>query len=232
MPPDVGSTTILLLNPNTSARSLTMMLAVASPLLPSGIAIKGVSATHGATMIVNEAGLRASAAEVVRLGLEAAADVSAIVVAAFGDPGVASLRDRLDMPVIGIGEASIIEAAAGARRFGIATTTPALVGAIERFVEVLALGRWFTGVRVPEADPLVLAADAPRQEAALARAVADCFALDGADAVVVGGGPLSSAAQALRVRFGDRIIEPVPAAIRAVCRLLRTDRPRVATTTG
>jgi hypothetical protein len=37
---------------------------------------------------------------------------------------------------------------------------------------------------------------------------------------------LSSAARALRGRFGDRIIEPVPAAIRYVSRLLGWDAAR------
>lgn len=214
--------TILLLNPNTSERSLRMMLGIAAPLLPSGVAIKGRCATNGVAMIVNEADLHASAAEVVRMGEAGASKVSAIIVAAFGDPGVAALRDRIDVPVVGIGEASIIEAASGGRRFGIATTTPALVGAIERFVDNLALSRLFTGVRVPDGDPLVLAAEPSRQETVLARAVADCFDLDGAEAVVIGGGPLSVAAQALRGCFGDKIVEPVPAAIRFVLRVLRS----------
>jgi Asp/Glu/hydantoin racemase len=212
-------TAILLLNPNTSAGSLEMMLRVASPLLPTGIVLKGVSAANGASMIVNEAELRASATEGVRIGV-AAADVSAIVVAAFGDPGVVALRKLVDVPVIGIGEASITEAASGGRRFGIATTTPALVRAIEDFVDQLALRHRFTGVRVPNGDPLDLAAHAGRQQAALARLAEDCVEVDGAEAVVVGGGPLSDAARVLRDRFGDRIIEPVPAAIRRVTRLL------------
>jgi Asp/Glu/hydantoin racemase len=220
MRPGAGMITILLLNPNTSARSLDMMLAVAVEVLPPGIAIKGISAAHGVQMIVNEAELRASAAEVIRLGSRAAPDVSAIIVAAFGDPGVVALRNLVDVPVIGIGEASITEAASGGRRFGIATTTPALTRAIEDFVDQMALRHQFTGVRFPNGDPLDLAANAQRQQAALAQLAEDCFELDGAEAVVIGGGPLSEAARAVRDRFGNRIIEPVPSAIRYVTRLL------------
>jgi Asp/Glu/hydantoin racemase len=213
-------TTILLLNPNTSVRSLRMMVGIAAPLLPPGVAVKGISAACGVAMIVNEADLRASAQEVVRLGVEEAPDVAAIVVAAFGDPGIAALRAAVRVPVVGIGEASIVEAAAGGRRFGIATTTPGLRRPIESLVERLSFGGCFTGVRVPDGDPLVLAANTSRQERVLARSVRDCIELDRAEAVIIGGGPLSAAARALRHQFSVEIIEPVPAAIRRVARLL------------
>ena len=212
--------TILLINPNTSVRSLAMMLTAAAGCLPDGIALRGVHADAGAAMIVDEAGLAASEPEVLRLGLAGAAGAAAIVVAAFGDPGLARLRAAVRVPVIGIGEASILDAAAAGRRFGIATTTLALVPAIRRRVEQLGLAGQFTGVRVPDGDPLALAADPPRQTEALAWAAADCFDTDKADAVIIGGGPLSDAARLLRDRFGDRIVDPVPAAMRRAAVLL------------
>jgi Asp/Glu/hydantoin racemase len=103
------------------------------------------------------------------------------------------------------------------------TTTPGLVRPIEAMVERLSPGGNFTGVRVPDCDPLVLAEDAPGQELALARSVRDCIEVDGARAVIIGGGPLSAAARALRDLFTVEIVEPVPAAIRRVARLLGID---------
>ena len=193
-----------------------MMLTVARPLLVPGVTLRGLGAATGAAMIVDEAALVAGAAEVVRIGLAEAANADAIVVAAFGDPGVAALRVALGIPVIGIGEAAMREAAAGGRRFGIATTTPLLVRSIEAHVRGLGLGGTFTGVRVPVGDPLTLAANPAEQEAALAAAARACIDVDGAEAVIVGGGPLSEAAARLQRWFGDAIVEPVPAAMRAV----------------
>jgi allantoin racemase len=222
-------TTILLINPNTSARSLRMMVRIAASVLPAGIALQGISAASGVPMIVDEAELSASAREVVRLGVELAPEVAAIVVAAFGDPGAEALRDAVRVPVVGIGAASFAEAAAGGRRFGIATTTPGLVRPIEALVERLSFGGCFTGVRVPEGDPRALAEDVSRQERVLAQLVRDCIEVDGAEAVIIGGGPLSAAARALRRQFSTEIIEPVPAAIRLVARLLDV-RPLSSTT--
>ena len=224
MEPDAGwgrrMTAILLINPNTSARALDMMLRIAAAVAPAGVAVRGIGAASGVPMILTDADLRASAAEVVRLGIASTADMAAMVVAAFGDPGAEALRAAVRVPVVGIGAAAFAEAAAGGRRFGIATTTPGLIGAIEALVARLSFGSGFTGVRVPIDDPLALAADPSRQEEALAQSVRECIELDGADAVIIGGGPLSAAAAALRRRFATDIIEPVPAAIRCVARLL------------
>lgn len=213
---------ILLVNPNTSTATTAMMAAVARAALPPGVAVRAVGAARGVAMIVDEAALLASAAEVVRIGVAGAASADAIVVAAFGDPGATQLRAALAIPVIGIGEAAMREAGANGRRFGIATTTPGLVEAIRGKVLHLGLAAGFTGVRVPEGGPEALAADPAWQSAALAEAVSDCMEVDGAGAVVIGGGPLSGTALELRTRFGPAIIEPVPAAVRL---LLGLDSP-------
>jgi Asp/Glu/hydantoin racemase len=208
--------TILLINPNSSTRSTEMMVAIARTMVPAEITITGTQAARGAAMILDEASLAVAAEEVARIGLAAGPDIGAIIVAAFGNPGAASLRAALAIPVIGIGEAAIGEAAAGGRRFGIATTTPGLVRAIEASVAELGLSARFTGVRVPDGDPLALAADPAAQDAALARAATACLEQDGAEAVVIGGGPLSETAARLRGRFKAAIVEPVPSAMRAL----------------
>ena len=207
---------LLLINPNTSARTTEMMLAAALPLLPDGMTMRGVQAAASAAMILDEDALEAASREVARIGMLEAERADAIIAAAFGNPGAAQLREQLAIPVVGIGEAAIRGAAVGGRRFGIATTTPRLVRAIEASVRSLGLEGCFTGIRVPGADPLILAASPAEQDAALALAATQCIELDGAEAVVIGGGPLSATATRLRGRFQTEIVEPVPAAMRQV----------------
>jgi allantoin racemase len=206
--------TIALLNPNTSRDTLERMLALARPLVPPGHRLLGALAEHGPSMIVDEAGLAAAAREVVRVGTRLAESCQAIVVAAFGGPGADRLRALTGRAVVGLGEAALQEASAQGR-FGVVTTTPALAASIERQARALAAGEQFTGVRLATGDPLQLAADPALQLARLAEAVEHCIA-DGARSVVIGGGPLSDTGRALRERYGDLIVEPVPAAIRCV----------------
>ena len=194
-----------------------MMLGAADPFLLPGWTLRGCQAERGVSMITDETGLAVAAEEVVRIGSALASDVAAIVVAAFADPGAEALRARVSIPVVGIGSAALLEAGAGGRRFGVATTTPALVASIEARVRSLGLSAGFTGVRVPAGDPLALAASPADQDAALAAAVQACLHKDGASAVAIGGGPLSGSAGRLTERFGGAIVQPLPAAMRLVC---------------
>jgi Asp/Glu/hydantoin racemase len=121
------------------------------------------------------------------------------------------------VPVVGIAEASMREASEGRRRFGIATVTPELVSPINGRAEALGLRDLYTGIRLTQGDPRALAADPQALEEALARAVQRCIEEDGAEAVIVGGGPLGQAALALARRFDVPVIAPISAAMRLLC---------------
>lgn len=212
--------TVLLINPNTSAATTAMMAALARAALPPALDLRSATAARGAPMITSDAELATAVDEVLAIGLREARGVAAIVVAAFGDPALALLRARVAVPVVGIGEASMQEAASGGRRFGVATTTPGLADAISEAVARLGLSAQFSGTRIPEDDPLRLAADPGLQDRLLGEAVRACVEEDGAQAVVIGGGPLAQSAQRLAGRFGVPVISPVAAAMRRVAALL------------
>jgi allantoin racemase len=121
-----GPCRILLINPNSSAATTAMMVAIAAACCEGRADVFGATAAHAPAMIVDAEALAASATEVVELGHAHRDNCHGIIVAAFGDPGAAELRATSVVPVIGIGEAAMREAAQGGRRFGIATVTPAL----------------------------------------------------------------------------------------------------------
>ena len=150
---------ILLINPNTSGDTTAMMVAIARSCVPDGIVVTGATATRGPPMITTQAALAAAAAEVVEIGIREAAGVSGIIVGAFGDPGLETLRRNVSIPAVGICEASMIEAAAGGRRFGVATVTPDLAAPITERARDLGLLHLFTGIRLTPGDPLALTAD-------------------------------------------------------------------------
>lgn len=215
---------ILLINPNTSRQTTELMARQARACLPAGMLLLTATAQRGDAMITDEAGLRLAEQEVLRLGLEfahsaGAAPARAIIVAAFGNPGLDALRAALPPGVAacGIGEAAMRAAATaadqGPRRFGIATTTPGLEASIAASVNALGLMPQFTGTRIAPGEPLALAADPALQCERLALAVAQCIEQDGAQAVVIGGGPLSEAALWLAPRFAQPVLSPVVAAM-------------------
>ncbi|MCJ9723464.1 aspartate/glutamate racemase family protein [Agrobacterium sp. SHOUNA12C] len=204
---------IVLINPNTSAATTAMMTDIARSVLPADVTIEGVTATSGVPMILDDNQLAAAAAGVVKMGLVAARFCDGIIVSAFGDPGIQQLRDLTKVPVVGICEASMLEASAHGRRFGIATVTPNLVNGFARKADGLGRGQLFTGTRLTNGDPQKLAADPERLQAELAFAVEQAFELDGAEAVIIGGGPLGQAAVELGRRFSRPVIAPITAAV-------------------
>lgn len=212
---------ILLINPNTSEATTHAMHALALPCLPAQVQLHSVTAAQGVPMITTAQELDTATAQVLALAQQWAPRVDAVVVGAFGNPGVAQLRGVLSIPVLGIGEASMREAAAGGRRFGVATTTPQLRASIDASVQALGLGGHFTGCQIPSCDaPLALAQQPHLQDAQLALAVRACIEQDGAQAVVIGGGPLAEAVPRLAPLFAVPVISPVEAAMRGALQLL------------
>ncbi|QFZ86480.1 aspartate/glutamate racemase family protein [Variovorax paradoxus] len=209
---------ILLINPNASVATTDMMVGIASAEAPAGCRVTGRTAVQGPPMIVNEDELNAAALEVLKVW-RAAADEGwdGVIVSAFGDPGVELLRREAGVPVVGIAEASMLAAGEGGRRFGIATVTPDLVVPIEARAAALGLRAQYSGIRLTQGDPRALAADALALEEALAQAVQRCIDDDGAQAVIIGGGPLGQAALALTPRFKVPVIAPIGAAMRLLC---------------
>ncbi|CAM5317790.1 aspartate/glutamate racemase family protein [Streptomyces tanashiensis] len=273
---------MVLINPNSSTATTAMMTAIARRTLGPALPVRGVTVARGPRMLTDPEALRAAAPEVLAAGLRATAggDCAALLVAAFGDPGLTALRAATTgagasgasgvygvhglagasgaygatgtpasgirevgiptsgtptsgtltsgaptsgIPVVGIGEAALLEAAAGGTPFGIATTTPLLADAIHARVNALGLADRYTGLRLTAGAPERLSADPELLLDRLERAVRACAERDGARAVVIGGGPLGEAAEALHARCAVRVVAPIPAACRAITRLL-TDR--------
>lgn len=223
-------THITLINPNTSKHTTAMMTGIARGLLPPGVTIDGVTAERGVPMIIDDRQLAASVAGVVEMGLAAASRSDGIIISAFGDPGIDQLRPLVDIPVVGICEAGMLEASKGGRRFGIATVTPDLVASFSSKAIGLGLGHLYTGTRLTPDDPLELASNAIALEDALAITVQQSFELDGAEAVIIGGGPLGQAAVGLAPRFKIPVIAPISTAVEQLLRHMadRSDNIREA----
>ncbi|MDQ4504297.1 aspartate/glutamate racemase family protein [Sinomonas sp. ASV322] len=221
---------LLLINPNTSESTTLEMLSVARASAPPLQEVVGLTAAHGAALIDDEAKLETSAEAVVDVVRSVdLAGYRGVIVSAFGDPGLEALRLLSPVPVTGIAEAGIIEAARDGRRFSIVTTTPKLASAINKKVIQCGFGHLYAGLRLTEGPAEEVMKDPDLLEASLARACEDAVSQDATEAIVIGGGPLAVSAASLRWRFPVPIIEPVPAAVRlALTRADDGDLPRAS----
>jgi len=216
--------TILLINPNSSQATTDMMVRIAQADAPAGFTVVGATARGGPSMIVNETELQAAAVEVERVWRGTSEPYAGVIISAFGDPGVDQVRALIGAgggttPVVGICESSMLEAAEGGRRFGVATVTPELVDAIDAKARQLGLDGLYTGTRLTPGEPRALTANPQSLEDALAVATQQCLD-EGAQAVIIGGGPLGQAAVSLARRFEMPLIAPISAAVRRLGRQL------------
>lgn len=211
---------ILLINPNSSVATTEMMVAIARSATVDGFDIDGATATRAPQMIVTPDALDAASTEVLEIAQSNRHACDGIIVAAFGDPGLAGIKAAIALPAVGIGESSMLAAAENSRRFGVATTTPLLEAKIDALPDALGLRSYYTGVRFAEGDPQELMRDPARLRTALAGAVEACIAQDGAEAVIIGGGPLGEAARELQPMFTVPIIAPIPSAVGRIIRLI------------
>ena len=205
---------IALLNPNTNIATTTLMAGIAQTLCPPNVEVQGHTMMLGPSIITNEVALDAAAKQVVTVGVGLASEgVHALIVSAFGDPGLEELRDRVGIPVAGIAEAGMAEAARCGRKFSIITTTPELEASIRRKVSQYGHDDHLASLRISEGDAFAVMSDEARMSAALISIAKECEA-DGAGALLLGGGPLARAATAVADAIPLPIIEPVSAGLR------------------
>lgn len=209
---------IALLNPNTSERSTELMLASAWSVAPAGVHIEGRTVPSGQDFIADTAALHMAERAVLACApaLEAVG-FDALIVAGFGDPGVAKLRQRLALPVTGLGEAGIAEAAAGGLRYAIVTVTPALHHSLVAAAHAVAPPAQFAGVRYTRGDTDELMRHPELLQRALLQACREAVEQDGALSIVIGGGPLAHAALDIAAQLQLRVVDPVCAAVRLAC---------------
>ena len=219
--PAAGDRIIVLINPNSNAETTASMAGIAASAT-DGIPVEGRSNEGVPPLLTTPEDLAAALPGVVKIGVEAAADprVGAIIVAAFGDPGLEELRSKVTLPVFGIREQSYREAGKDGRPFGIATTTPdpGLLEAFRQTAVDLGFGDQFRGTRATPGDPNELMSKSPEElDAALAGVVRDSMA-DGAEAIIIGGGPLTASALRLQPQFDIPLVVPVIAAAQAAAK--------------
>lgn len=205
---------VALLNPNSNAVTTEAMLALARAAAPDGMILVGFTADRTPPILTRPSDLE-DAAEWVGSMLPGLVEAgfAAVLVAAFGDPGVDLHRATSPIPLVGIAEAGMTLAARGGRRFAVVTTTPEFEAPIAARATALGLADRLATVRITPGDPLEVMGDEDRLERALSEVAVAAVVQDGAEAVLVGGGPLGPVAATLARRLSVPVIEPVAAGV-------------------
>jgi Asp/Glu/hydantoin racemase len=196
---------LLVINPNTT-QSITDLVArhVSSAIGPD-FEIVAVTGAFGCAYITSEACFAVGAHAALDCFERYGDGCDAVLLACFGDPGLFAVKERSGVPVLGLAEASMIEASETAGRFSIVTGGAAWKPMLERFAAQLRHADRLASVRTVALTGGEIAA---RPDAALAILAAEARAAaerDGARAVILGGAGLAG----LAARIADRVPVPV-----------------------
>lgn len=205
---------ILLINPNISQTVSDLICAEAKRAASAGTEIAVATAPLGVAYIETrfEALIGAYAAATVAAEQQQAHD--ALVIAAFGDPGLAGIREAVDIPVVGMTEAALMSACMLGGRFSIIAIshrikawyreTVQMHGLIDRLASIRCLNTPLQNIGTVQQD------HEPRLRELCKLAVEE----DGADVIIIAGAPLAGLARNIRADIPVPLVDGVSSAVR------------------
>lgn len=220
---------LLLLNANTDATITARMAALAAPLAGPGVTIIPATGRFGARYIST----RAASAIAAHAALDALAEAlaatpgpDAVLLACFGDPGLAALREVSPVPVAGMAEASLLAAAQLGGRIGVLTGGERWVPMLGELAASLGF-RERVAIRCVRQTGAEIAAD---PEGALAGLAAECDGLvaSGAEVVILGGAGLAGLAARLAARVPVPLLDSLACGVVQALALARLGAARPA----
>ena len=207
--------TVLLINPNTSDTVTRRMADSIAPVLPAGATLVHRTARFGAAYIASETAYAIAAHAVLdawAAHMASGADCDLVIVGCFGDPGVAALRELAGVPVIGLAEAALREAAAHGPH-AIVTGGAAWKPMLERFAAAQDLAQGLQGIHIVERSGVALMAQPDGGAAEILQALLTA-AQPSVRALIIGGAALAGIAQRVASQVPVPVIDSVQAGAR------------------
>jgi allantoin racemase len=205
---------LLLINPNITEAMTASMLAEARLAASPGTEITGVTATFGTQYVENRAEAAIASHAVLDILATHTADHDAVIVSAFGDPGLAAAREFADIPVFGIEESAMLVAWTLGRRIAIVCLTPRLGRWYRECAEEHGLAGRLVNVRALD---LPIPDITRAKEQCRARLMEECLRAveeDAAEVIICGGGPIAGLAREAAGEIPVPMLDGVSCAVR------------------
>lgn len=205
---------LLLVNPNTSVSVSSLIQAEAERSAAPGTEIQVLTAAFGVAYIETRFEALIGAYAAAELAAEHHARFDAVIVAAFGDPGLQGLREALPCPVIGLTDAALASASLLGQRFSIVAISQRIRAWYGETVTHYGMQGRLASIRGLD-EPLADIGNVQgNQGERLVRLAERCVEEDGADVIVLAGAPLAGLARSLRGRLPVPCVDGVSSAVR------------------
>ncbi|MBU2409929.1 MAG: aspartate/glutamate racemase family protein, partial [Gammaproteobacteria bacterium] len=189
---------LLLINPNISQSVSDLIEAEARRAAAPGTEVTVMTAPFGVAYIETRFESLIGAYATAQVAGECAHNFDALVVAAFGDPGIDGLREALDIPVVGLTEAALMSACLLGKRFSIVAISRRITAWYREVVQANGLEGRLASIRCLD-TPLRSIGAVQEDHGEVLRAL--CQAAideDGADVIIIAGAPLAGLARAIK----------------------------------
>lgn len=205
---------LLLINPNISDSVSALIRSEAQRSASPGTEIEVLTAPFGVAYIETRFEALIGAYASAQLAAEHHARFDAVVVAAFGDPGLSGLREALPVPVTGLTEAALASACLLGHRISIIAISQRIQAWYREVVESYGLGSRLASIRALD-RPLASIGEVQEDHAQALKALAErAVDEDGADVIVLAGAPLAGLARSLRGQLPVPVVDGVSSAVR------------------
>jgi Asp/Glu/hydantoin racemase len=205
---------LLVVNPNISASVSELIAGEARRAAAPGTEITMVTAQFGVAYIETRFEALIGAYAAANLVAEHVRGHDAVIVAAFGDPGVQGIREVLDVPVVGMTEAALASVSLLGSRFSIVAISRRITAWYRETVEHRGLISRLASIRSldqPLRDIGAVQADHAAHLRELCRRVVD---EDGADAIILAGAPLAGLARSIAGQIPVPVVDGVSSAVK------------------
>ncbi len=204
---------LLLINPNISDSVTELIRAEAQRSMLPGTTVDVMTAPFGVAYIETRFEALLGAYAAAEMAAKHHANYDAVVIAAFGDPGLAALREALPIPVTGLTEAALASAMLLGNRISIIAISQRIQAWYREVVDSYGFGSRLASIRAlsrPLAGIGTVQDDHMQALKSLAEAAVD---EDGADVIVLAGAPLAGFARALKGQLPVPVVDGVSSAV-------------------
>jgi len=182
---------ILLYNPNTTESITDKLYETAKLVNGRDTNLIPMTATKGFPYISTKVEAQITGTLVLEKIAEIHSEYDAIIIAAFGDPGLIAARTLFNLPIIGLGEAAMLSACLFGKKFSIISFTNAMASWYEESVELLGLQSRYAGFRAIDGVNLSIDKIQSLQKQSLIESANNAIDIDGGEVVIFAGAPLS-----------------------------------------
>jgi Asp/Glu/hydantoin racemase len=204
---------LLVINPNISDSVTALIQAEAERSASAGTQLTMLTAPFGVAYIETRFEALIGAYAVAQLAAEHHAGHDAVIIAAFGDPGLGGLREALPVPVLGLTESALASACLLGHRFSIIAISQRIQAWYREVVEANGLIGRLASIRALD-RPLASIGHVQGEHAEALRALCErAVAEDGAEVIILAGAPLAGLARGLRGQLPVPVVDGVSSAV-------------------